>query len=90
MKPIAPRPVNLRLAAVREPEASMTPPWLPTEKRRSVDWALEPVYCRVPPSTTRWAAEAVAEPLPMDETTLVSANCATFSKPPLWTAVRPV
>ena len=68
----------------------MTPPWLPMEKRRLVDCAVEPVYCSVPPSRRRSSAEPAAEPLPIEETVLTSANWATFRKPPFWTVVRPV
>ena len=86
---MAPAPVNLRLAAESEPEASITPPWLPTEKRRSVDWALAPVYCSVPPSSARSELAPAVEPLPMDEAVLTLANWATFSRAPFWTTVRP-
>ena len=86
---MAPAPVNLRLAAESEPEASITPPWLPTEKRRSVDWALAPVYCSVPPSSERSELAPAVEPLPMDEAVLTLANWATFSRAPFWTTVRP-
>ena len=83
-------PVNLRLAAESEPEASITPPWLPTEKRRSVDWALAPVYCSVPPSSESSVLAPLTEPLPMEEAVLMFANWATFSNAPFWVTVRPV
>ena len=79
----APVPVKVSGLALFEPEASILPPLAVNVNRRLVVWAAEPLYCNVPPSKTRSAAEPPAEPFPMLLLVLTAASVLTFRMPPL-------
>src|ERR1700730_9281326 len=59
LKPID--PVLVRLSAP-DPDASIVPPEVPTENKRSVETAA-PVYCKMPPLRTRFVAALVDAPM---------------------------
>ena len=80
----------MRVAVETVPEASRMAPAMPSVKRRFVEVAVEPVYCKVAPSMRMSAASGVAEPRPMELAVLTSFRPATLTMAPPMRVVTPV
>ena len=74
LKPIAPTLLKFTAPA---PDASSLPPFVPTEKRRSVLTAA-PVYCSVPPFSTKLVAALPDAPMPLAAEPLASVLTLTI------------